>query len=67
MKLNKLQQKIQEFLKSNDLENLKNNYREPTTNDDFVDYQPLPQSYINSLDDSNKEKMLQDIADRNGF
>ena len=60
MNLNKLQQKIQEFLKSNDLENLKDNYREPTTNDDFVDYQPLPQSYfdnLNSLDDSiiNKE------------
>ena len=55
MDLNKLQQKIQEFLKSNDLENLKDNYREPTTNDDFVEYQPLPQSYfdnLNSLDDS---------------
>jgi len=55
MNLNKLQQKIQEFLKSNDLENLKNNYREPSTNDDFVEYQPLPQSYFNSLDDSIKE------------
>ena len=55
MDLNKLQQKIQEFLKSNDLENLKDNYREPTTNDDFVEYQPLPQSYFNSLDDSIKE------------
>ena len=57
MDLNKLQQKILEFLKSNDLENLKDNYREPTTNDDFVEYQPLPQDYINSLDDSiiNKE------------
>jgi len=60
MNLNKLQQKIQEFLKSNDLDNLKDNYREPTTNDDFVEYQPLPQSYfdnLNSLDDSiiNKE------------
>ena len=39
------------------LDKLKENYREPTTNDDFVEYQPLPQSYINSLDDSiiNKE------------
>ena len=45
MNLNKLQQKIQEFLKDNDLDKLKDNYREPTTNDDFVDY-------INSLDDS---------------
>ena len=67
MNLNKLQQKIQEFLKSNDLENLKDNYREPTTNDDFIQYEPLPQIYIDSLDDSNKEKMLQEIADRNGF
>ena len=55
MDLNKLQHKIQEFLKSNDLENLKDNYREPSTNDDFVEYQPLPQSYFNSLDDSIKE------------
>jgi len=67
MNLNKLQQKIQEFLKSNDLENLKDNYREPTTNDDFIQYEPLPQIYIDSFDDSNKEKMLQEIADRNGF
>ena len=67
MNLNKLQQKIQEFLKSNDLENLKDNYREPSTNDDFVQYEPLPQIYIDSFDDSNKEKMLQKIADRNGF
>jgi hypothetical protein len=57
MNLNKLQQKIQEFLKNNDLDKLKDNYKEPTTNDDFVEYQPLTQSYINSLDDSiiNKE------------
>ena len=56
MNLNKLQQKIQEFLKSNDLDKLKDNYREPTTNDDFVDYQPLPQSYIDNLDDSIKRE-----------
>ena len=58
MNLNKLQHKIQEFLKSNDLDKLKDNYKEPTTNDDFVEYQPLPQSYfdnLNSLDDSIKE------------
>jgi len=57
MNLNKLQQKIQEFLKDNDLDKLKDNYREPTTNDDFVEYQTLTQDYINSLDDSiiNKE------------
>jgi len=56
MNLNKLQQKIQEFLKTNDLDKLKDNYREPTTNDDFVDYQPLPQSYIDNLDDSIKRE-----------
>ena len=56
MNLNKLQQKIQEFLKSNDLDKLKDNYREPKTNDDFVDYQPLPQSYIDNLDDSIKRE-----------
>ena len=56
MDLNKLQQKIQEFLKDNDLDNLKDNYKEPSTNDDFVEYQTLTQDYINSLDDSiNKE------------
>ena len=55
MNLNKLQHKIQEFLKDNDLDKLKDNYKEPTTNDDFVEYQPLPQSYFNSLDDSIKE------------
>ena len=56
MNLNKLQQKIQEFLKDNDLDKLKDNYREPTTNDDFVDYQPLPKSYIDNLDDSIKRE-----------
>ena len=55
MNLNKLQQKIQEFLKDNDLDKLKDNYREPTTNDDFVEYKTLTQNYINSLDDSIKE------------
>jgi len=55
MDLNKLQHKIQEFLKDNDLDKLKDNYREPTTNNDFVEYQPLPQSYFNSLHDSIKE------------
>jgi len=67
MNLNKLQHKIQEFLKDNDLDKLKDNYKEPTTNDDFVQYEPLPQIYLDSLDDSNKEKMLQELADRNGF
>tara|TARA_R110000803_G_scaffold97213_1_gene165366 strand:+ start:327 stop:506 length:180 start_codon:yes stop_codon:yes gene_type:complete len=52
MDLNKLQQKIQEFLKSNDLENLKDNYVDMATDDDFIEYYPLSDSYINSLDDS---------------
>ena len=56
MNLNKLQQKIQEFLKDNDLDKLKDNYKEPTTNDDFVEYQTLTQDYINSLDDSINNK-----------
>ena len=64
---NKLIEKIRSYLKEIDLESLQHKYQEPSTNDDFVQYEPLPQSYINSLDDSNKEKMLQKIADRNGF
>ena len=53
---NKLIEKIRSYLKEIDLESLQHKYQEPSTNDDFVEYQPLPQSYINSLDDSmNKE------------
>ena len=53
---NKLIEKIRAYLKEIDLESLQHKYQEPSTNDDFVEYQPLPQSYINSLDDSiNKE------------
>ena len=67
---NKLIEKIRAYLKEIDLESLQHKYQEPSTNDDFVQYEPLPQIYLdnlNSLDDSNKEKMLQEIADRNGF
>ena len=66
MDLNKLQQKIQEFLKDNDLDKLKDNYKEPTTNDDFIDYQPLPE---NVIDDSNEDfdKALQFKIDKWGF
>ncbi len=67
---NKLIEKIRSYLKEIDLESLQHKYQEPSTNDDFIQYEPLPQIYIdslNSLDDSNKEKMLQEIADRNGF
>ena len=67
---NKLIEKIKAYLKEIDLESLQHKYQEPSTNDDFVQYEPLPQIYLdnlNSLDDSNKEKMLEEIADRNGF
>ena len=56
---NKLIEKIRYYFKKIDIE-------DQSTNDDFVQYEPLPQSVI---DDSNKdrEKLLQEIADRNGF
>jgi len=67
---NKLIEKIRSYLKEIDLESLQHKYQEPSTNDDFVQYEPLPQIYLdnlNNIDDSNKEKMLQELADRNGF
>ena len=67
---NKLIEKIRSYLKEIDLESLQHKYQDQSTNDDFIQYEPLPQIYfdnLNSLDDSNKEKMLQKIADRNGF
>jgi len=64
---NKLIEKIKAYLKEIDLDSLQHKYEDQSINDDFVEYQPLPQSYIDSFDDSNKEKMLQKIADRNGF
>ena len=67
---NKLIEKIRSYLKEIDLESLQHKYQEPSTNDDFIQYEPLPQIYLDNLDnldDSNKEKMLQKIADRNGF
>jgi len=64
---NKLIEKIKAYLKDNDLDKLKDNYIDMATDDDFIEYYPLSNSYIDSLDDSNKEKMLQEIADRNGF
>ena len=56
---NKLIEKIRYYFKKIDIE-------DQSTNDDFVQYEPLPQSVI---DDSNKdrEKLLQELADRNGF
>ena len=67
---NRLIEKIRTYLKEIDLESLQHKYEDQSTNDDFVQYEPLPQIYfdnLNSLDDSNKEKMLQELADRNGF
>ena len=58
--MNKLIEKIRDYLKKED----------QSTNDDFIQYEPLPQIYLdnlNNIDDSNKEKMLQELADRNGF
>ena len=67
---NKLIEKIRAYLKKIDLDELQYKYQDQSTNDDFVQYEPLPQIYLdnlNNIDDSNKEKMLQEIADRNGF
>jgi len=63
---NKLIEKIRAYLKKIDLDELQYKYKDQSTNDDFVQYEPLPQSVI---DDSNKnkEKLLQELADRNGF
>tara|TARA_R110000823_G_scaffold54991_1_gene134664 strand:- start:544 stop:762 length:219 start_codon:yes stop_codon:yes gene_type:complete len=59
-------EKIRAYLKNNDLDKLKDDYIDMATDDDFINYEPLPQSVI---DDSNKnkEKLLKEIADRNGF
>jgi len=65
--MNRLIEKIRSYLKDMNLDELKYKYQDQSTNDDFIQYEPLPQIYIDSLDDSNKEKMLQEIADRNGF
>ena len=67
---NKLIEKIRNYLKEIDLDELQYKYQDQSTNDDFVQYEPLPQIYLdnlNNIDDSNKEKMLQELADRNGF
>ena len=47
-----------------DVENLPENYNYEIIDHDVIDYEPLPQKMV---DDSNKEKMLQEISDRNGF
>jgi len=65
--MNRLIEKIRSYLKDMNLDELKYKYQDQSINDDFIQYEPLPQIYIDSFDDSNKEKMLQEIADRNGF
>ena len=56
---NKLMEKIRDYLKKIDLDELQYKYRDQSTNDDFIDYEPLPQIYIdnlNNIDDSIKER-----------
>jgi len=67
---NRLIEKITDYLKIIGLYKLKDNYQDQSINDDLIQYEPLPQIYLdnlNNIDDSNKEKMLQELADRNGF
>ena len=63
---NKLIEKIRSYLKEIDLESLQHKYQDQSTNDDFIDYQPLPE---NVIDDSNEEldKALQFKINKWGF
>ena len=63
---NKLIEKIRSYLKEIDLESLQHKYQEPSTNDDFVQYEPLPQKMV---DDSNEEldKALEFKINKWGF
>ena len=61
--MNRLIEKIRSYLKDMNLDELKYKYQDQSTNDDFIEYEPLPKGMV---DDSNKQ-MLQEIADRNGF
>jgi hypothetical protein len=63
---NKLIEKIRDYLKKIDLDELQYKYQDQSTNDDFIDYEPLPQSII---DDSNEEldKALQYKINKRGF
>ena len=49
---NKLIEKIRSYLKEIDLESLQHKYQDQSTNDDFIQYEPLPESYLNNFDDS---------------
>ena len=63
---NKLIEKITDYLKKINLDELQYKYEEPSTNDDLIQYEPLPQSIV---DDSNKEldQDLQYKINKRGF
>ena len=63
---NKLIEKIRSYLKEIDLESLQHKYQDQSINDDYIDYQPLPE---NVIDDSNEEldKALQFKINKWGF
>jgi len=46
---NKLIEKIRTYLKEIDLESLQHKYEDQSINDDFIQYEPLPQIYIDNL------------------
>ena len=64
--MNRLIEKIRSYLKEIDLESLQHKYQDQSTNDDFIDYQQLPE---NVIDDSNEEldKALQFKINKWGF
>ena len=63
---NRLIEKIRAYLKEIDLESLQHKYQDQSTNDDFIDYEPLPQKMV---DDSNEEldQALQFKINKKGF
>ena len=63
---NKLIEKIRAYLKKIDLDELKYNYEDQSTNDDFIDYEPLPKKIV---EESNQEldKALQFKINKWGF
>ena len=50
--MNRLIEKIRSYLKDMNLDELKYKYQDQSTNDDFIEYEPLPESMI---DDSNED------------
>ena len=63
---NKLIEKIRTYLKDMDLDELKYKYQDQSTNDDFIEYEPLPEIMV---DDSNEDldKALQFKINKWGF